>query len=208
VTVEPNTPRPEPPGDTESPRRTWRGAAFAAATREALELRDGDPARFGGTGVLGAVGNVNTEIADALCGRPFADLAELDAALIELDGTPTKARLGANAIVGTSMAAARAMAVADGKPLYRWLKAEGVSARLPVPCFNVINGGRHASNHLRPQEFMICPSAHRTSPKRCAPVPRSTPRCEPVCKSKGSPSALATKAGSHPPSSHPRAQLI
>ena len=129
----------------------------STGTREAVELRDGDPARYGGAGVTGAVANVNGEIAEAVCGRSFGSLAELDAALIELDGTPTKARLGANAIVGVSMAAARAMAATDSQPLYEWLAPTGVEARLPVPCFNVINGGRHAANRLQPQEFMICP---------------------------------------------------
>jgi len=129
----------------------------STGTREAVELRDGDPARYGGAGVSVAVANVNGEIANAVCGRDFATLADFDSALIDLDGTPTKARLGANAIVGASMAAARAMAAADGQPLYRWLAPTGVQARLPVPCFNVINGGRHAANRLRPQEFMICP---------------------------------------------------
>ena len=91
----------------------------STGTREAVELRDGDPARFGGKGVLGAVGNVNGEIADAISGRTFADLAELDHTLIELDGTENKARLGANATVGVSMATARAMAMAAGVPLWR-----------------------------------------------------------------------------------------
>ena len=93
----------------------------STGTREAVELRDGDPARYGGKGVLGAVGNVNGEIADAISGRTFADIAELDRTLIELDGTENKARLGANATVGVSMAAARAMAASAGVPLWRAL---------------------------------------------------------------------------------------
>lgn len=128
----------------------------STGTREAVELRDGG-SRFGGDGVQGAVANVNGEIAGAVGGVSFDDLAALDAALIELDGTETKSRLGANAIVGVSMAAARAMAAADGQPLYRWLAPPGVAPRLPVPCFNVINGGRHAANRLQLQEFMVCP---------------------------------------------------
>jgi enolase len=123
----------------------------STGTREAVELRDGDPARYGGAGVTVAVANVNGEIAKAVCGRSFGALAELDAALIELDGTPTKARFGANAIVGVSMAAARAMAATASQPLYEWLAPAGVEARLPVPCFNVINGGRHAANRLQPR---------------------------------------------------------
>ena len=129
----------------------------STGSREAVELRDGDPGRFGGEGVLGAVANVNGEIATALDGRSFESLADLDRALCDLDGTDTKGRLGANAIVGVSMAAARAMATADQLPLHEWLAPVGVQPRLPVPCFNVINGGRHAANALQPQEFMICP---------------------------------------------------
>jgi enolase len=129
----------------------------STGTREAVELRDGDPARFGGAGVTKAVGHVNGEIADSLAGRSVEDLAALDRLLIDLDGTDTKSRLGANAIVGVSMAAARAMAVSRGEALYRYLAPDGVEPRLPVPCFNVINGGRHAANRLQPQEFMVCP---------------------------------------------------
>ena len=122
----------------------------STGSREAVELRDGDPARFGGKGVLGAVGAVNGEIAEAISGRSFADLAELD-------GTENKARLGANAIVGVSMAAARAMAAAAGVPLWRALNPQGVTPRLPVPHFNVLNGGAHAPNKLDFQEFMVAP---------------------------------------------------
>jgi enolase len=129
----------------------------STGSREAVELRDGDPARYGGKGVLRAVGNVNGEINDALTGRTFADLAEVDRALIELDGTPTKSRLGANAIVGVSMAAARAFAAAAGVALWRYLTPDGVTPRLPVPHFNVVNGGVHAPNSLDFQEFMIAP---------------------------------------------------
>jgi len=129
----------------------------STGSREAVELRDGDPSRFGGKGVLGAVGSVNGEIAESLIGRVFADLAELDQSLIDLDGTDNKARLGANAIVGVSMAAARAMASAAGVPLWRALNPAGVTARLPVPHFNVVNGGVHAPNKLDFQEFMVAP---------------------------------------------------
>jgi enolase len=129
----------------------------STGTREAVELRDGDPVRFGGAGVRQAVGNVNGEIAESLVGRDFDTLAVLDGLLIEVDGTDTKARLGANAIVGVSMAAARAFAAAAGQQLFQSLAPAGVEPRLPVPCFNVINGGRHAANHLQPQEFMVCP---------------------------------------------------
>ncbi len=129
----------------------------STGSREAVELRDGDPARYNKKGVLKAVGNVNGEIAKAISGRSFADLAELDRALIELDGTENKARLGANAILGVSMAAARAIASCAGVPLWRSLNPSGVSPRLPVPHFNVVNGGAHAPNKLDFQEFMIAP---------------------------------------------------
>ena len=105
----------------------------STGTREAVELRDGDPTRFSGAGVLQAVGHVNGEIAELLQGRSWSSLSEVDAAMIELDGTPNKARLGANAIVGVSMALARALAVSAGKPLHAWLPGFGAPARLPVP---------------------------------------------------------------------------
>jgi len=129
----------------------------STGTREAVELRDGDPKRFKGAGVTKAVGNVNGEIRELLTGRSWKSLGELDEAVIELDGTENKSRLGANATVGVSMAAARAMALADDKPLYRWLAPDESLLRLPVPHFNVINGGAHAQNELEFQEFMLAP---------------------------------------------------
>ena len=123
--------------------------------REATELRDGG-ARYGGKGVRQAVANVNGEINRALAGRDAADQQALDQRLIELDGTPNKSRLGANAILGVSMAAARAAAGAAGVPLYRHLGGDE-AAVLPVPCLNVINGGRHADNTVDFQEFKIAP---------------------------------------------------
>ena len=127
----------------------------STGTREAVELRDGDPARYGGKGVLTAVANVNGEIAALLASRAFSTLAEVDQAMIDLDGTATKARLGANAIVGVSMATARALA--GERELFASLNPTGVSPRLPVPHFNVLNGGMHAPNSLDFQEFMIAP---------------------------------------------------
>ena len=124
---------------------------------EAVELRDGDQARFAGKGVLTAVGNVNGLIAGAINGREFADVRALDQVLRDLDGTPNKGRLGANAIVGVSMAAARAAAVSAGVPLWQYLIPADVSPRLPVPHFNVVNGGAHAPNNLDFQEFMLAP---------------------------------------------------
>ncbi|MHB1431627.1 MAG: phosphopyruvate hydratase [Streptosporangiaceae bacterium] len=129
----------------------------STGSREAVERRDGDAARFGGLGVRGAVEAVGGEIAGRLAGREWSDLADIDAALIALDGTPDKSRLGANAIVGVSMACARALAIAGGRPLWDWLTPAGVAPRLPVPHLNVINGGVHAPNPLDFQEFMIAP---------------------------------------------------
>jgi enolase len=129
----------------------------STGSKEATERRDGDQSRYSGLGVLDVLCAVHGEIADLLRSRAWHDLAEIDAALIELDGTPGKARLGANAIVGVSMACARALASAQGRELWDWLTPPGVAPRLPVPHFNVINGGVHASNRLDFQEFMIAP---------------------------------------------------
>lgn len=124
--------------------------------REATELRDGDKNRYGGKGVLKAVENVNTIIAKELVGKCFGSQRELDYLMIELDGTHNKAKLGANAILGVSMAYARAEAMSADIPLYQYLG--GTNAHLlPVPCMNVINGGKHADNNVDFQEFMIAP---------------------------------------------------
>jgi enolase len=129
----------------------------STGSREAVERRDGDLARYEGKGVLGAVSAVNTEIRDLFRGRAWASLAQADQAMIDLDGTPDKSRLGANATVGASMALARALAASAGVPLWQWLTPEGVTPSLPVPHFNVLNGGVHAPNPLDFQEFMIAP---------------------------------------------------
>jgi len=123
---------------------------------EAVELRDGDAAVYLGKGVLRAVGNVDGEIAAALAGVDASDQRALDAILLELDGTPNKSRLGANAILGCSLAAAKAAAVDAREPLYRYLGGSGART-LPVPMLNVINGGAHAQNRLDLQEFMVVP---------------------------------------------------
>jgi enolase len=129
----------------------------STGSQEAVERRDGDPDRYQGRGVLGAVRAVTGEIAGMLRGRAWRNQAEIDAALIELDGTPNKSRLGANAIVGVSMACARALAEAGGRELWQHLAVPDAPPRLPVPHFNVINGGVHAPNPLDFQEFMIAP---------------------------------------------------
>lgn len=123
---------------------------------EALELRDKDPKRFHGKGVLKAVANVNDEIRPEVVGMDASEQAAIDRLLIELDGTPEKSRLGANAILGVSLAVAKAAAESLGLPLYRYLG--GVNAReLPVPMMNVLNGGKHADNNVDIQEFLIMP---------------------------------------------------
>ncbi len=130
------------------------GASTGA--HEAVELRDGDKARFGGKGVLKAVDAVNTEIFDAIGGMDAEAQAQIDETLISLDGTPNKARLGANAILGVSLAAAKAAAIAKQMPLYRYVG--GTAARLlPVPMMNIVNGGVHADNPIDFQEFMVMP---------------------------------------------------
>jgi enolase len=133
------------------------GVPSGASTgeHEALELRDGD-ARFGGRGVLSAVANVNGSIAEAVIGHDAFDQRGIDAVMLALDPTPTKSSLGANAILGVSMAAAKAAADAEGAPLFRYLGGPNAHV-LPTPMFNVINGGVHADNELEPQEFMLMP---------------------------------------------------
>jgi enolase len=131
------------------------GASTGA--HEAVERRDGDPARYGGKGVLGAVEAVNGEIFDALSGFDAEDQRRLDTLLMGLDGTPSKSRLGANAVLGVSLASAKAAAQSAGLPLYKYVG--GVGARvLPTPMMNIINGGAHADNPIDIQEFMILPT--------------------------------------------------
>ncbi|WP_297216910.1 phosphopyruvate hydratase [uncultured Desulfovibrio sp.] len=128
----------------------------STGSREALEMRDGDKSRFGGKGVMKAVENVNGEIADALLGLDVLHQVQVDNTLIDLDGTDNKSRLGANAMLGVSMACARVASQFLGLPLYNYLG--GVNAKvLPAPMMNVINGGAHASNNLDIQEFMLMP---------------------------------------------------
>lgn len=128
----------------------------STGTHEAVELRDGDPARFGGKGVRHAIENVEGEIFDAISGMDAGDQVRIDELLIDLDGTPNKSRLGANAILGVSLALAKASAADLGLPLFRYIG--GTASRiLPVPMMNIVNGGRHADNPIDFQEFMIQP---------------------------------------------------
>ncbi|HWE36503.1 MAG TPA: phosphopyruvate hydratase [Isosphaeraceae bacterium] len=171
------------------------GASTGA--HEAVELRDGDTKRYLGKGVTHAVGHVNTTLAKVAVGRDPSDQAALDAALIAADGTPNKAKLGANAILGVSLAAAKAAAVAHGLPLYRYLG--GAAARvLPVPLMNILNGGAHADNNVDVQEFMIMPVG--------APSFREALRCgaevfhslKAVLKAKGLNTAVGDEGGFAP----------
>ena len=139
---------------------------------EACELRDGDPGRYLGKGVSNAVHNVNTEIAEALIGANALDQAAIDRTLIELDGTPNKSRLGANAILGVSLACAKAAAASLGLNLYRYIGGSNAKV-LPVPMMNILNGGAHASNNVDTQEFMIMPvsaPSWKDALRRCTEV--------------------------------------
>ena len=168
----------------------------STGTREAVELRDGDKARYGGKGVTQAVGHVNGEIAELLVGRAWSSLEEVDDALIALDGTPTKARLGANAIVGTSMAVARAFAATT--PLWQSLQPAGVTPRLPVPHFNVLNGGVHAPNDLDFQEFMVAPVGAPSFPEALRAGAAVYARLRALLQAKGEATGLGDEGGFAP----------
>jgi enolase len=133
----------------------------STGSREAIELRDGDARRYGGKGVLKAVEAINTEISEAVVGLDASEQAFIDKTLIELDGTENKSRLGANALLAVSLAAAKAGAEESGLPLYRYLGGAG-GMQMPVPMMNVVNGGAHANNNLDFQEFMIVPLGARS----------------------------------------------
>ncbi|MFC4030085.1 phosphopyruvate hydratase [Streptomyces polygonati] len=137
----------------------------STGSREAVELRDRDPDRYGGAGVRKAAGNVRGELADLLRSRAWDTLADADRAMDDADGTGGKSRLGANAIIGCSLALARALAFSAGQEPHTWLAPAGVAPRLPVPHFNVLNGGVHAPNPLDFQEFMIAPLGAPTLPE-------------------------------------------
>ena len=124
--------------------------------KEALEMRDQDPKRYGGKGVLKAIDHINGELRKALVGKEVESQTEIDTMMLELDGTDNKSRLGANAILGVSLAVAHAAAHDEHIPLYRYLGGEGPFS-LPVPMMNIINGGSHADNKVDIQEFMVAP---------------------------------------------------
>lgn len=164
---------------------------------EAVELRDGDKARYLGKGVLNAVNNVNEIIAPEVIGMNALDQVEIDQRLIELDGTPNKEKLGANAILGVSLAAAHAAAEALGLPLYQYIG--GVNAKtLPVPMMNILNGGKHADNNVDIQEFMIMPvgaSSFKEALRMCAEVFHNL---KSVLKAKGYNTAVGDEGGFAP----------
>ncbi len=165
--------------------------------REALELRNKRAKRYGGKGVTTAVTNVNTTIAKAILGMDAADQMALDKALIDLDGTANKSKLGANAMLGVSMAAARAAAQAFGLPLYRYLG--GVNARvMPIPMMNVINGGAHAANNLDIQEFMIIPFGAKTFSQALQMGAETFHALKKILKAKGLNTAVGDEGGFAP----------
>ena len=165
---------------------------------EACELRDGDKDRYMGKGVLKAVENVNSEIAECLVGMNVLDQVAIDKAMIELDGTPNKSRLGANAILGASLACAKAAAESLGVALYNYIG--GVNAKqLPVPMMNILNGGAHATNNVEIQEFMIMPvsaPSFREALRRCAEVFHTL---KTVLKENGTPAAGVGDEGGYAP---------
>jgi len=179
---------------------TGRAAVPSGAStgkREALELRNTRAKRYGGKGVATAVNNVNTTIADEIRGMDAADQYRLDQCMLDLDGTDNKSKLGANAILGVSMAAARAAANAFGLPLFRYLG--GVNARvLPVPMMNVINGGAHAANNLDIQEFMIVPFGATTMAQAIQMGAETFHALKKILKSKGLSTAVGDEGGFAP----------
>ncbi|MBU5435842.1 phosphopyruvate hydratase [Pseudoflavonifractor sp. MSJ-37] len=170
----------------------------STGVHEACELRDGDKSRYLGKGVLTAVNNVNTEIAEALVGMNVLDQVEIDKTLIELDGTPNKGRLGANAILGASLACAKAAAESLGVSLYNYIG--GANAKtLPVPMMNILNGGAHATNNVDIQEFMIMPvgaCCWKEALRMCAEVFHTL---KSVLKENGTPAAGVGDEGGYAP---------
>jgi len=165
---------------------------------EALELRDGDPKMFGGKGVKKAVDNVNKIIAPALTGLDARKQVKIDRTMIELDGTPAKSKLGANAILGVSLAAAHAAAACSGLPLYRYLG--GANAKtLPVPMMNFLNGGKHAGWNIEMQEFMIVPAGARTFGQAIQMASETFAALTRILHKKGYPVTVGDEGGFAPP---------
>ena len=179
---------------------TGRAAVPSGAStgsREALELRDGDKERFLGKGVLKAVQNVNEDIAEKIIGMDARKQVEIDMAMLELDGTDTKEKLGANAILGVSLAVAKAAAATCGVPLYQYIG--GVNAKtLPVPMLNIINGGAHADNNVDPQEFMIMPVGASSFKEALRWAAETFHNLKAVLKQKGYSTAVGDEGGFAP----------
>lgn len=179
---------------------TGRAAVPSGAStgeREAIELRDGDKSRFGGKGVLKAVENVNAKISNALIGQDALNQKTVDQIMIDLDGTENKSNLGANAILGVSMAVAKAAANACGMPLFQYIG--GVNAkRLPVPMMNVINGGEHADNNVDIQEFMIVPCGAKSISEAIRMGSETFHALKSVLKEKGLNTAVGDEGGFAP----------
>lgn len=165
--------------------------------REALELRDTDSALYGGKGVMTAAENVKTVIAPAICGMDATQQYDIDQKMIEIDGTPNKAKLGANAILGVSMATARAAAIAYDLPLYKYLG--GINAcHLPIPMMNIINGGAHAANNLDIQEFMIIPVGAKNISHAVRMGAETFHQLKKILKGKGQNTAVGDEGGFAP----------
>jgi enolase len=164
---------------------------------EAVELRDGDKKRYGGKGVLKAVKNVNTLIASKIMGLEPRRQAEIDRIMIDLDGTPNKAKLGANAILGVSMAVARAAACVAGLPLYQYLGGPGAT-RIPVPMMNILNGGKHADNSVDFQEFMVMPLGAPTFAESLRYGAETFHALKKILKAKGYSTAVGDEGGFAP----------
>jgi len=170
---------------------------------EAVELRDGDKTRYNGKGVLNAVEHVNNTLAEELTGFDAVDQVAIDTMMIQLDGTPTKAKLGANAILGVSLAVAKAAAQSLRLPLYKYVG--GTNAKtLPVPMMNILNGGKHADNNVDLQEFMVVRPRRSRLPKLCAWEPRFSTRSNRSWGRRGTTPRWATKVDLHQTSSPTR----
>jgi enolase len=169
----------------------------STGTREACELRDGDPKRYGKKGVLKAVENVRKQIAPALCGLDVRNQAEIDQIMIDLDGTPNKTKLGANAILGVSMAVAKAAAENAGLPLYRYLGGPNANI-IPVPMMNVLNGGKHADNPVDFQEYMIVPHGAETFSEALRWAAETFHALKEVLKKQGHSTAVGDEGGFAP----------
>ena len=169
----------------------------STGVHEAVELRDGDPKRYGGKGVTKAVANVTGEISERLRGFDVSDQKGLDGALIELDGTPNKSRLGANAILGASLAVAHAAAQAHGVPLYRYLGGKSATT-LPLPMANILNGGAHADTSVDLQELMVCPVGAPTFGEAMRAVSEVYQALKKVLKAQGLVTAVGDEGGFAP----------